>query len=170
LFLLICIEVQESAMDTSNKPVASNEPLVNKEPVVSKEPMATKEPVASEEPVANKDGEEKLILVNEGHASSTQSKPSDEVTVQTSSRPPEDIIKPSPLTPIVQQETPRSMLTPVPNRSFSCFDQRSYFTPDTFGYIPPPIARRHTYPPHNQLGNSSNYSFGYSSSGADVIT
>ena len=91
------------------------------------------------------------------------------MTVQTSKQPSEYKTKPSPLTSIVQQETPpHSMLTPMPNRSFSCFDQR-YFTPDSFGFIPPSITRCHTYPPHNQLENSSNYGFGYSSSGADVI-
>ena len=156
------IEVQESAMDTHK------------------------------EPVTNKDGEEKLLL--EGHASSTQSNalepaarlpsahpPTDvdltsfEVTVQTSSsnQPPEYKIKPSSLMPIMQQETSpvHNTLTPMSSRSFSCFDQ-PYFTPDTFGFIPPPVTRRHTYPPYNQLhgvGNTSNYSFGYSSSGADVI-
>lgn len=136
----------------------------------------------SKEAVTNKDGEEVLL---EGHASSTPLARTDEpptnvdstsfeVTVETSpiSHPLENKIKPS-LTPIVQQETPpaRSTLTRMPSRSFSCLDP-PYFAPDTFGFIPPPIPRRHTYPPYNQLhdiGNSSNYSFGYSSSGADVM-
>ena len=134
----------------------------------------------SKEPVTNKDGMEKLLV--EGHASSAPLDPTDqpptdvdssfEVTVQTSpsNQPPENKTKPSSLTPIVQQETPPPCNT-LPSQSFSYFDQ-PYFAPDTFGFIPPPISRRHTYPPYNQLrgiGNSSNYSFGCSSSGADVM-
>lgn len=133
-----------------------------------------------EQILTNKDGENLLL---EGHSSSTPLAHTDEppiatdldltsleVTVETSpsNHQPENKIKP----PTVQQETPaRSPLTPMPGRAFSCLDP-PYFVPDTFGFIPPPISRRHTYPAYNQLhgvGKSSNYGYGYSSSGADVM-
>ena len=139
----------------------------------------SKESVASNEHMANKDGEEKLLL--EGHASSqhksldfTDPPPTSidlssfEMTVQTSKQPSEYKTKSSPLTSIVQQETPpRSMLTPMPNRSFSCLIDilhPIHLVLFHLLYLPSHI------PPHNQLGNSSNYGFGYSSSGADVIS